>query len=152
MRFSPVLLSLALVGALVLAVQAQDNPKPPKKGDSLIIKGCLRGSAVEGAETIRKDAEGEAKRDEDVPVLTYRLEGKKDLLKELKEQYDKKTVEVRGILRSDLSGAGVGTTVGNTRIAIGLDPRTSRSPHATDQAIPVLEVTAFDGSSITCAR
>ena len=152
MRFRPVLLSLALVPALALAVQAQDKPKPLKKGDSLIIKGCLRGSAVEGAETMRRDAEGEARRDEDVPVLTYRLEGKKDLLKELKEQYDKKTVEVRGILRSDLSGAGVGTTVGNTRIGIGLDPRTSRSPYATDQAIPVLEVTAFDGSSISCAR
>ena len=54
MRFRPVLLSLALVSALALAVQAQDKPKPPKKGDSLTIKGCLRGSAVEGAETIRR--------------------------------------------------------------------------------------------------
>ena len=152
MRFSPVLLSLALVSALALAVQAQDKPKPLKKGDSLTIKGCLRGSAGRRRRDDARDAEGEARRDEDVPVLTYRLEGKKDLLKELKEQYDKKTVEVRGILRSDLSGAGVGTTVGNTRIAIGLDPRTSRSPYATDQAIPVLEVTAFDGSSISCAR
>jgi hypothetical protein len=152
MRFRPVLLSLALVPALALALQGQDKPKPLKKGDSVMIKGCLRGSAVEGAETMRRDAEGEARRDEDVPVLTYRLEGKKDLLKELKEQYDKKTVEVRGILRSDLSGAGMGTTVGNTRIAIGLDPRTSRSPHGTDQAVPVLEVTAFDGSSVSCAR
>jgi len=152
MRFRPVLLSLALVTPLALPLLAQDNPKPPKKGDSMIIKGCLRGSAVEGAETVRIDAEGVARVDDTVPVLTFRLDGKKDLLKELKEEHDKKMVEVRGILRSDLTGGGFGKNVGNTRIAIGLDPRTSRSPHGADQAVPVLEVTSFAGSSVSCAR
>lgn len=151
MRFGSALVCLSLVPALVLPVAAQ-NDKPPKKGDSLIIKGCLRGTAVEGAATMRIDAEGQKREESGVPELTYRLEGKKDLLKELKDDFDKKVVEVRGVLRSDLSGSGIGRTVGNTRIAIGVDPRTQGSPHGTDRAVPVLEVTAFEGSSVSCAR
>ena len=141
------LIMLVAVGALA----AQDR-KLPKKGDTLVIRGCLRGSSVESAETRTVDAEGETKTDDVVPSLTYRLQGKKDLLKELKDKHDRKVVEVKGILRSELAGSGLGTTVGNTRITIGVDARPGSGGPRNDQAIPVLEAQSFEGTTITCAR
>ena len=140
---------VVLVGVGGLAAQER---KPPKKGDTVVIRGCLRGSAVESAETRTVDAEGETKTDDLVPSLTYRLQGKKDLLKELKDKHDRKVVEVKGILRSELAGSGLGTTVGRTRIAIGVDARTGSGGARNDQAIPVLEAQSFEGTTITCGR
>ena len=155
-RLVPLVTLSALLCADPLSAQT-DKAKPPKKGDVLaaageVIRGCLRGSAVEAAEAMRVDAEGERRLDETVPVLTYRLEGKKDLLKDLKSKHDKKVVEVTGVLRSELSGSGLGGVVGNTRISIGVDPRTGRAPQGADQAVPVLEATSFEGSPTSCAR
>jgi hypothetical protein len=150
-RVVPLVTISALLCAAPLFGQS-DKPKPPKKGDVLVIRGCLRGSAVEAAEAMRVDAEGERRLDETVPVLTYRLEGKKDLLKDLKSKHDKRIVEVTGVLRSELSGNGLGGVVGRTRISIGVDPRTGRTPQGTDQAVPVLEATSFEGSTTSCAR
>ncbi len=130
---------------------AQDH-KLPKKGDTLVIRGCLRGSAVESAQTMTVDAEGETKAEDLVPSLTYRLQGKKELLKALKDQHDRKVVEVKGILRSELGGSGIGTTVGRTRITIGVDARTGSGGARNDQAVPVLEAQSFEGTSISCAR
>jgi hypothetical protein len=150
MRTIRLCLSLILLVA-VGALAAQDR-KLPKKGETLVIRGCLRGSSVESAETRTVDAEGETKTEDLVPSLTYRLQGKKDLLKELKDKHDRKVVEVRGILRSELAGSGLGTTVGNTRITIGVDARPGTGGPRTDQAIPVLEAQSFEGTTITCAR
>jgi hypothetical protein len=146
------LIAVALLSLTIPLTAQSDNPKPPRKGDALVIKGCLRGSAVEGAETLRLDAEGIPRREEDVPILTYRLQGKKDLLRSLKDKHDRMMVEVRGILRSELSGSGLGRDVGRTRITIGIDPRSGRSPYGSDQAVPVLDVTSFEGSTVSCGR
>ena len=58
-----------------------------------------------------------------MPLLsgfTFRLTGKKDLLKEMKEKHDGRLVEVRGTLKSDIQPqAGYGTNVGGMRITIG---------------------------------
>jgi len=141
-----------LVMLLAIGVVGAQDRKLPKKGDTLVIRGCLRGSAVESAATMTVDAEGEAKVEDLIPALTYRLQGKKELLKELKEQHDRKVVEVKGVLRSELAGSGVGTTVGRTRITIGVDPRTGSGAARNDQAIPVLEAQSFEGTTITCGR
>jgi hypothetical protein len=70
----------------------------------------------------------------------------------LKQQNERKVVHVKGILRSELSGSGIGRTVGRTRITIGVDARTGSGPHGNDQAVPVLEAMSFEGTSITCGR
>lgn len=145
-------LCLSLIMLVAVGVLAAQDRKLPKKGDTVVIRGCLRGSSVESAETRTVDAEGETKTEDLVPSLTYRLQGKKDLLKELKDKHDRKVVEVKGILRSELAGSGLGTTVGNTRIAIGVDARTGSGGPRNDQAIPVLEAQSFEGTTITCAR
>ncbi len=145
------LLVLGIAAALAFTSQT-DKPKVPKKGDTVVIRGCLRGSAVEEADLMTVDAEGEHNRDARVPTLTYRLQGKKDLLKELRDRHERKVVEVKGVLRSELSGSGIGTDVGRTRISIGVDPRVSRSPQGTDQAIPVVEATSFEGTTVSCGK
>ncbi len=77
---------------------------------------------------------------------TYRLQGDKALLKELKDKHDRKVVEVKGILRSSLTGSGIGTTVGRTRITIGGDP----NRRSAEQPLPVLEAIAFEGMPVSC--
>lgn len=98
------------------------------------------------------DAEGTPRSEDAVPVLTYRLQGDKRLLKDLKARHDRKVVEVKGILRSDISGSGIGKDIGRTRITIGIDPRTGRSPHGEDRAVPVLEAISFEGTTVSCDR
>src|SRR5262245_28728432 len=150
---TPFLTGCAIVIDLAAAFASQtDKPKPPKKWDTVVIRGCLRGSAVEGAEMSTLDAEGEQRHEDQVPVLTYRLQGKKDVLNALREKHDRKVVEVKGILRTDLSASsGIGRDVGRTRITVGVDPRTARSQGA-DQVIPVLEATSFEGTSESCGK
>ncbi len=126
-----------------------EKPRTPKKGDTIQIKGCLRGSSVEAANLMTVDAEGEVREHDGIPVLTYRLQGDKKLLKELKEKHDRRIVTVKGILRSELTHKGMGTTIGRTRIMIGSDPRDTRG---TDAPLPVLEAMSFDGLPVTCAK
>jgi hypothetical protein len=148
---SALALGSVILAATCVAISADqsDKTKAPKKGDVLVVRGCLRGSAVESAQAMVVDNEGTPHVQDQIPPLTYRLQGDKGLLKDLKQKHDRMIVEVKGILRSELSRSGIGTDVGRTRITIGVDPRSAR---AGDQPVPVLEATSFEGSSITCGR
>jgi hypothetical protein len=123
-------------------------PKVPKKGDTVIVRGCLRGNSVEQADLMLEESEGEIRRNEQVPVLTYRLEGDKSVLKALKDKHDRMVVQVKGVLRSELSRSAMGTDVGRTRITIGADPR-NPTPGA-DQALPVLDTRSFEPTTVSC--
>jgi len=48
-----------------------------------------------------------------------------------------------------LTGIGLGTTVGRTRITIGSDPN---GPRGAEQPLPVLEAIAFEGLPVTCGK
>ena len=145
--------AVAVVAICSISISAHqtdtEKPRTPKKGDTIQVKGCLRGSAVEAANLMTVDAEGEAREQDDIPVLTYRLEGDKKLLKELKEKHDRRIVTVKGTLRSELTHKGMGTTIGKTRIMIGSDPH---SAHVNDAPLPVLEATSFEGTPVTCGK
>jgi hypothetical protein len=141
---------LVLLCACTVSLFAQTTQKPPKKGDAVIVRGCLRGNAIEDADLLSEDAEGEPKPNDSVPALTYRLQGEKSVLKELKDRHDRKIVQVKGILRSELSRSGPGTTVGRTRITIGADPR--NPTRGADQQMPVLEALTFEGTTISCGK
>jgi hypothetical protein len=135
----------------VLPLSAQDaKQKAPKKGDTIIVRGCLRGNAVEQADLLIEDAEGAAKQNDSVPALTYRLQGDKSVLKELKEKHDRMVVQVKGVLRSELSGSGLATTVGRTRITIGSDPR--NPTRGAEQPLPVLDAKSFEATSVSCGK
>lgn len=137
------------VAGVIAQDKAPSNPPPSKKGDAIAIYGCLRGSALEAT-----DVGG----GEDVaPVgqaTTFRLTGDKALLKEMKDKYDKKVVEVRGVLKSDLLPASwAERTVGKTRISIGTPATGSVAPeHETKRSVPQVEVTSYQGRDVSCGR
>jgi hypothetical protein len=139
---------LVLCGGPLWAQTA--TQKPPKKGDTIIVRGCLRGSAVEDADLMVEDTEGEVKESDQVPDLTYRLQGDKSVLKELKDKHDRKVVQVKGVLRSEISQSGIGTTVGRTRITIGADPR--NPTQGAEQPLPVLEAKSFEATTVNCGK
>jgi hypothetical protein len=146
-------LSLALLLSVAPVIAHQDDKaRAPKKGDAVVIKGCLHGSSVESAGLMIEDKEGEVRDQDQVPPLTYRLEGDKSLLKDLKSKFDRMVVEVKGTLRSELTKNGIGTAIGSTRITIGADPKTGRLPQGADQVVPVLEVKSFEGSAVSCGK
>jgi hypothetical protein len=146
-----VVLCVAISAGLAAGNQAKskDPTALPKKGDAVALRGCLRGAALEAT-----DVEGE---DSSTPLLsgvTFRLTGKKDLLKDMKEKHDGRIVQVRGTLKSDLQQhAGYGANLGGMRITIGgptagggardMEPRRS---------LPVVDVSSFTGGETSCAR
>jgi hypothetical protein len=145
---------LLLMSAITIAARSNQKTQLPKKGDTIVVKGCLRGSSVEGAQTMTVGETGEAVEESgnEVPSLTYRLQGDKSLLRELKEKHDRQVVEVKGILRSELSRGALGANVGRTRISVGVDPRMGSVPPGTDQALPVLEAKSFEASTVSCGK
>lgn len=142
-------LVLAIAVALGPALQEKPTAKTPQKGDSVVVKGCLRGNSLESTETGILNSEA--------PVLTalvYRLTGDKATLKSLRAEHDGKVVEVTGILKSKLPSGNEerGLTVGNTRVRIGVGSAHVGSPAHSDvnRSIPVLEVKGFEGLAVQC--
>ena len=72
------------------------------------------------------------------------------MLKELKDKHDRMVVQVKGILRSELSRSAMGTDVGRTRITIGADPR--NPTRGADQPMPVLEAKSFEATTVSCGK
>ena len=138
---------LASVSVTALAQEGAPSGKPVQKGDSIVVKGCLTGTALEATEASGLEA---AAAD---GGLTFRLTGDKKLLKSLREEHDRKIVEVRGILKSDPPLSGAGTRIGKMRITIGAaSPATGRPEAESRRSVPVLEVRSFDGGQTSCAR
>jgi hypothetical protein len=141
---------LVLATAATAATEsAQTADRATRKGDPLTVKGCLSGTSLVATETSAADttallAEG----------LTFRLAGDKALLRQLRQEHDRRLVEVRGILKSNLPQAGAQPrSLGGMRIGIGATaPMTGRPEGEARRVLPVLEVTAFDGGSTFCGR
>ena len=146
-------MTLLLVAAAVTfagAMAQEKSPsKTPVKGDTIIVKGCLRGSSLESTETGLVEAEGRM-----MTALVYRLTGDKNTLKQLRQEFDNHVVEATGILKSTLPSATEthGTTLGKTRVRIGVGtPPVGSGPNAeASRSIPVLEVKSYEGSALRC--
>ena len=142
--------ALLLAAAVALAPALQEKPavKTPQKGDSVVVKGCLRGNSLESTETgiLNSDATM-------MTAVVYRLTGDKATVKRLRAEHDGKVVEVTGILKSKLPSVDErGMTVGNTRVRIGVGSAHVGSPAHSDlnRSIPVLEVKSFEGLAVQC--
>ena len=141
---------LAVALTLGAAVQQESPPaKVPQKGDSIIVKGCLKGSSLESTETgiLSSDARM-------MTALVYRLTGDKALLKQMRQEHDGRVVEVSGILKSSLPPANEerGKTIGNTRVRIGVGAPNVGSPvySEANRSIPVLQVKSYEGVPVKC--
>jgi hypothetical protein len=143
-----VCLTALLTATADTAVNTQESPaaKPARKGDRLVLRGCINGPLLEGIET--------TKADDPVlpPGLTFRLSGDKKLLKQIRSEENGRKVEITGILKSDLpQDGGVEGRVGKTRITVGVG-----TPDAMHQQTPphrpVLEAKSFEPLGMSCGR
>ena len=153
MRSVPLIIATVLLcggGGLASKQDPREGrPRTPKNGDTIVVKGCLRGSMLESTDISLADGS------DPVPAgHTFQLKGKKDLLKPLREKHDGYLVEITGVLKSRLMDRSErGTQVGNTRIVVGAEStmRGGAMP-GTSQALPVLEAKSFEGFSTSCRR
>ena len=152
---TPVMLfSIAAFGAGAVSAGNQDSDRKRtsrgmKKGDTITVKGCLQGSLLQSTEVIGEDGVS-------LPLAAYsfQLKGKKELLKDLRTKHDGVVVSLTGELKSNLTDeTSFGTSIGGTKVVVGGDPRTrEQAMQGTSQALPVLDVKSFEGSTVTCKR
>lgn len=150
MRTAVIAIALAMLAASAATAQkGSPSSRAPKKGDAVVVKGCLSGQALEATELGSKDATGALS-----SGVTFRLTGDKTLLRQLRDDHDGKIVDVEGVLKSDLPRESVASRkVGRMRITIGTPAQSPNSQEAaTRRSLPVLEVTSYNGSTTTCGR
>lgn len=126
----------------------QEVPKVPKDSVGVVTAGCLKGRVFTA--TGRREEES-ATRGPNVTGLSFRVAGKKDLMKQVKE-HDGHFVEVAGlVLKSAIAGPPPGARIGNTRVTIGAgrDPLGSsmRSPQG---GIPVMDISSLRYIDSSC--
>lgn len=144
---------LMLATAPLPATARQEKPEkpqgPPKKGEAISVRGCLTGSALEATELGSVDATGGLS-----SGVTFQLKGDKALLKDMRDKYDGRVVEVQGILKSDLPQENVTSRkVGKVRITIGSPAANPGSLAAEGQrSQPVLEAKSYEGTITVCGR
>jgi hypothetical protein len=107
---------VVLAAALGVAASAQQEKPVPKDSVRISIPGCAKGVMF----TVTESPEHES-RSSVAPGRRFRLAGKKELLKEIRER-EGSMIEVTGLIlkgQNDQSGVAVG---GNVRIAPGPTP------------------------------
>jgi hypothetical protein len=136
----------------VMAIAAQDRPADssdtPKRGDTVVVRGCITAGTMESNETEVRDSTGKYS-----GLVTYRLTGARKILKPIKDEHDGHADVLTGRLKSDLPNANTprGKRIGNTRITIGVGeaPRTDPREPAY---MPALEVKEIEHTGLSCRR
>jgi hypothetical protein len=144
------LASTIALGSIGYAQEPNARTGTPAKGDAIRVKGCLMGPTLESIETVVTDEIGKTS-----GPMTYQLRGDKDVLKRLRAEHDGKQVEVEGILKSSLpqDDAARSKKVGKTKVTFGVGtPTAQRGVPDAHSALPVLEVTSYDGAGARCTR
>jgi hypothetical protein len=138
-----------MTAAIGAAQQEKPPSKPPSKGDAVVVRGCLSGSALASTET--RIVDGADPRRERASAVTFRLTGDSSVLKQMRKDHDGHLVEVTGILKSDLptdDGRHV-KTIGKTRIVVGVRSPQTTQPHDPPYR-PVLQVKSYEGLATIC--
>lgn len=130
---------VVLLCALPIAVQ-EKRPPLPKRGDTVVVKGCLDGAKIESNSVKVRDGDGEFK-----GLATYRLTGDKKVIEELKKTHDGHADVLTAVLKSELP-RDEHRSIGNTRITMGLPRMETNAP----PPVPVLEVKSFEHTDVTC--
>ena len=141
------ILVAAVLACVGVVPQERTSGTIPQKGDTIVVKGCLRGSSLESTETGLADSEGR------LPTgHVYRLTGNKNTLKVMRKELEGYVIEATGILKSTLLPSDeTGRTFGNTRVRIGVPNPGSATPNSeANRSIPVLEVKTYEGSTLKC--
>lgn len=124
----------------------EKTSKPPKRGDVVVARGCLKGGVLESASV------GWPEGVEQFGALaTYRLTGDKKTLEAIRKEHDGHADIVTGELRTDLptSIETRGKKVGNTRIVVGVGSSRGMMP-PPPPPMPVLRVTGLEHTDVPC--
>jgi hypothetical protein len=132
---SAAVMSVAIAAAPRLQSGIDQKVAEPRKGDPLIVTGCITGPTIQETDTLR----------------TYRLTGDKTILKELAKAHVGHLDEISGTLKSVLVESATRTKqVGKTRISIGAVE--SRSAPERREGLPVLAVKSFRHLPGACTK
>ena len=141
---------LLLTSVLALVGSQDKQPEPsspaPKRGDTIVVRGCVDGGTFVSSQTETRDSTGLYS-----GTLTYRLSGEKKTIKQIKQEHDGHADVLTGVLKSDLPNqhAPRGKVVGNTRITIGIG-EPPRSDARSVQYMPVLQVKQLEHTGASC--
>lgn len=116
----------ALVATVPLAAQQeQEKPKVPKDSLLVVVTGCIKGRVIRAADVRQTDTTSGY----NIRSATFRLEGKKDVKKQI-EGLNEQRAEVTGLIKkSSLIEPGVKFKGG--RVVVG-----GTAPGSTPGAIP----------------
>ena len=144
------MMTLALLVALGMTT-AQDNPqerpKVPKDSIQLVVTGCLKGRVLAVSDVRQTDTQSGPI----VRARSFRLAGKKDVMKDVKE-YDGHLVDVTGLVRkSALIEPGVkvgkGIVIGGGQPVAGSG---GTRPAPPVESVPVLDVESVRQRASSC--
>lgn len=136
---------LLLLAASIGLQEPVPEPKPPKRGDTVTIKGCLDGGVLESTESSTADRGGNLHN-----AVVYRLTGDKDLLRRIKKEHAGHLDVLTGVLKTDPPTTTVrGTRIGKTRIFIGAGASRGMGPEPPPP-MPVLEVKELEHTEVSC--
>ena len=104
-------------------------------------RGCLKGRVFTAVSPIEHEG---ALRGPDISGKHFRINGKKELTRQVKD-HDGHTVEISGIVRkADLSDGGVGFKVGGARVVIGAQGSNPAARNAPTAAmIPTMDAVSL---------
>lgn len=141
------MLAALLLFTLTLPASTQEKTtgeiKPPKRGDLVVVKGCVANATIDSSEVA-----GSEKETRYFEFITFRLTGDKKVLEEIRKEHVGHSDVLHGELRSDLPKPGqAGRIVGNSRVSIGIGRGMQPEP---SPPLPVLEVSSIDHTGITC--
>jgi hypothetical protein len=145
-------IALLLLALAPVFVQDQDQEKekekarPPRRGDIVVARGCLRGSALENADLGKRESP-----DRFAGLVTYRLTGDKKTMEEIRKEHDGHADVITGELKTDppTSTETRGTRIGKSRITIGIGASRGMGPERPPP-MPVLRVTSFEHTGVNC--
>lgn len=134
---------VVLLVATAFFVASQDKEKshrPPKRGDTVVVTGCVSRGRIESNDMKVADGEGTYDR-----LVTYRLTGDKKVLESLKKEHEGHVEILTAVLRSELP-IDEHRRIGNTSVGIGL-PGRNQPP---TPSYPNLEVKSAEHTGKTC--
>src|SRR4051812_3188459 len=142
-------LALLLVSLTIAGPQEtpkQEKPKVPKDSIELVVTGCLKGRVLAVSDVRQEDTQSG-------PIVkskSFRVAGKKDIMKDVKEN-DGHLVDVTGIVKKS-SLVEPGVRVGKN-VTIGGGPPVAGSGGATpipNEYIPVLDAESVRMRASSC--
>jgi hypothetical protein len=131
------LVCLLAAATVVAQEKEQERPKKiPKDSILVVITGCVKGRVLRAADVRQTDTTAGV----NIRQKTFRLEGKKDVMKGVKD-VDGQRAEVTGLIRkSALIEPGVSVLGGRVRIGAGTTGGTASALPDPAQDVLVLDV------------